>query len=460
MEGSAPLIQFDGVKNPEFTLENGLRTLARRFRNQYRLETNRHDISYDSLSRGLIYVFCNPQSKFTTSEFSAIREYLASGGSVFFCLSDKATEKTNTNYLTEEFGIAANNDQVLRQVPKKSYFYPQEAQISAGVVNREINRAAGFKVSSSTMHANSADRLFASHVAHAETSLSFVYPFGCTLNVQKPAIPLLATSHVCFPLNRPVCAVHAGSTPKSGRLCVLGCARLLSDAYVDREDNIKLLDVLFRYLSRSSEVRLNAIDAEDPEVNDMNYIPDIGALAETVQSCLQESDSINPDFSSLFKDALHRLSTDNVPAVVSAFHRLEVDHKPLGLIPPEFETPLPPLQPAVFPPSMRDLPPPPLDLFDLDEQFASERVRLAQLTNKCTDEDLEYYIRECGEIIGVASELPADQRSAKHILSFVLRQIVNYKRLNSVSETAQPRNNTPEKGSLFGTQGNAEMLSF
>ena len=31
------------------------------------------------------------------------------------------------------------------------------------------------------------------------------------------------------------------------------------------------------------------------------------------------------------------------------------------------------------------------------------RIKMAQLTNKCTDEDIEYYIRECGDILGVSS---------------------------------------------------------
>lgn len=39
--------------------------------------------------------------------------------------------------------------------------------------------------------------------------------------------------------------------------------------------------------------------------------------------------------------------------------------------------------PQVFPPALSDLPPPMLELFDLDESFSSESVRLAQLTNKC-----------------------------------------------------------------------------
>lgn len=48
----------------------------------------------------------------------------------------------------------------------------------------------------------------------------------------------------------------------------------------------------------------------------------------------------------------------------------------LTLIVPQFETPLLGLQPAVFPPIVKELPPPPLELFDLDDEFASEKYRL------------------------------------------------------------------------------------
>ena len=103
----------------------------------------------------------------------------------------------------------------------------------------------------------------------------------------------------------------------------------------------------------------------------------------------------------LFDDALFKFDTRAIPEAVSLFEALGVKHEPLSLIPPQFETPLPPLQPAVFPPAFREPPPPALDLFDLDEQFASERSRLAQLTNKCGDGDLDYFVRECGLICGV-----------------------------------------------------------
>ncbi len=39
-------------------------------------------------------------------------------------------------------------------------------------------------------------------------ALSFVYPHGATLNVARPAIPILSTGSVSFPLNRPVCALY------------------------------------------------------------------------------------------------------------------------------------------------------------------------------------------------------------------------------------------------------------
>ena len=83
----------------------------------------------------------------------------------------------------------------------------------------------------------------------------------------------------------------------------------------------------------------------------------------------------------------------------------------LTVIVPKIESPLPPLQPAVFPPAWREPPPPALDLFDLDEHFASERVRLAQLTNKCKDpENLDYYIRQAAEVLGVTEKLPEGKR--------------------------------------------------
>ena len=54
------------------------------------------------------------------------------------------------------------------------------------------------------------------------------------------------------------------------------------------------------------------------------------------------------------------------------------------------------------------------------------------MTNKCSDSDLSYYVRECGEILGVTSQLPTNHRSAKHVLEFVLTQLAEFRKLNQV----------------------------
>ena len=89
------------------------------------------------------------------------------------------------------------------------------------------------------------------------------------------------------------------------------------------------------------------------------------------------------DFTKLFTQDLFQVGSSLVPHVIHAYKELEVKHEQLKLIEPNFETPLPPLRPAIFPPTFRELGPPALDLFDLDDSFSSEQVRLNQLTNKC-----------------------------------------------------------------------------
>nr|XP_019942017.1 PREDICTED: intraflagellar transport protein 52 homolog [Paralichthys olivaceus] len=209
----------------------------------------------------------------------------------------------------------------------------------------------------------------------------------------------------------------------------LGSCHMFSDQYIDKEENSKILDVVLQWLM-TDNIQLNQIDAEDPEITDYTMLPDTGCLSEQLRVCLQEGDENPRDFTSLFDMSLFNLSTDTLPQVISAYKQLNVKDEPLQLITPQFETPLPQLQPAVFPPALSDLPPPMLDLFDLDETFSSEKVRLAQLTNKCTDDDLEFYVRKCGEILGVTPKLDKEQRDAKHILEHIFFQVVEFKKLN------------------------------
>lgn len=219
-----------------------------------------------------------------------------------------------------------------------------------------------------------------------------------------------------------------------GKLAVLGSGAMFSDQYIDKEDNNKIKDVIFEFLT-SSEVELNRIDAEDPELSDYNMIPDTCRLSEHLRVCLQESDEVPADYTRLFDTKLYSISTSLVPASIKAYEQLNVKHEPLRLITPQFETPLPPLQAAVFPPTFRELPNPQLELFDLDEAFSSEKSRLAQITNKCSDEDVDYFVREAADILGITSAaVPSlaqpNKDTAKSIIEYVFSHVVEFKKLN------------------------------
>ena len=52
---------------------------------------------------------------------------------------------------------------------------------------------------------------------------------------------------------------------------MLGSSHIFTDHYLDREENGKLQDVVFRWLT-TDEITLNSIDAEDPEVREYSQL--------------------------------------------------------------------------------------------------------------------------------------------------------------------------------------------
>lgn len=49
-----------------------------------------------------------------------------------------------------------------------------------------------------------------------------------------------------------------------------------------------------------------------------------------------------------------------------------------------------------------------------------------------TDDDLDFYIRKCGEILGITPKLAKDQRDAKSMLEHCFHHIAEFKKLNQV----------------------------
>lgn len=51
---------------------------------------------------------------------------------------------------------------------------------------------------------------------------------------------------------------------------------------------------------------------------------------------------------------------------------------------------------------------------------------MAQLTNKSTNNDLDYYIKECAQTIGLREKV--DTSDSRTILTFMLKQLIEFKK--------------------------------
>lgn len=476
-----PKVCFNACRKELLQPNKGFKQLHRKLKQFCAVEVNKEDIQLEKLLPYDLVVFGVPQEDLADGDLKVLKDYLDLGGSVLLTLGDGHAGKYSylNQRLEQWFGIGVNEDCVVRTVLHK-YFHPKEVCVTNGVTNREINRAAGKVVigaapPSAVVNAfgvkgkgaavgqgaarpmvGSASGNFSSSraagsgimgggagagapteaVATGPTSLVFVYPHGLTMNVQRPAVPILSSGFMAYPLNRPIGAVwesndqvdHNGQK-KKGKLMVLGSGLMLDDQWLPKEENDKLATVLFDYLFHN--LKLNQIDADEPDVTDYHYLPDTASMAERLRVAVEESEELPRDFTKLFDFTTFKLDTNLIPNVIGTYQKLNIKHEPLTLIPPEFQAPLPPRLPATFEPTHREPPPPALDLFDLDEHFAPERVRLSQLTNKCSSDDLEFYITEGSDIIGVTKKLRSPRnRDPRALLDYIFRQIVQYKKLN------------------------------
>lgn len=55
---------------------------------------------------------------------------------------------------------------------------------------------------------------------------------------------------------------------------------------------------------------------------------------------------------------------------------------------------------------------------------------MAQLTNKCENKDLEYFVREAGDMLGVSDKVK-NRSEPKAILKYILEEIINFKKINT-----------------------------
>ncbi|XP_043682485.1 intraflagellar transport protein 52 homolog isoform X2 [Vespula pensylvanica] len=332
-DNNVNVVIFDTSKN-ERKLNEEFKVLQRKLKPKWKLVENNDTITEESLTSGRVFVLPGPRNKFTEIEMNTIRNFVNNGGNVLVMLGEGGENKSNTNinFLIEEYGVMVNNDSVVRMGYNQT-LHPKECLVSQGLSNK------------STFLKN-----------HNEYSdINFLYPYGATLNVVQPSVVALSSGSIAIPMNRPICAYYSGKNG-SGKLVVLGSARMFTDPYIEREKNSALQEMIFDFFD--------------------------------------SNDTAEKDFQS-----------DDVD---------------------------------VFPPSFQELPPPALELFDLDEAFSSDLLKLSQLTNKymstknlSSDTELDHYIREFGGILRISS---SDTHTASEVLNRVFQKISSYKTMQERNE--------------------------
>lgn len=352
-------VAFNASKRELFPINTRYRSMQRSLRAQWTIRGMKDKLTVEKLKGVRLWITAGPREKFTASELEALKDYLHGGGNVMVLLGEGGETKyeTNINFFLEELGVMVNNDAVVSNVYHR-YLHPKEALVSDGVLNREMSRAAGKKVPGASD----------GPVGNDPKALTFLYPYGATLNVMKPAVAVLSTGSECFPFNRPVAAFREGKG--TGKLVVLGSCHMFSDPYVDKEENSRIMEVVLQWLLTDG-FSMNRADAEAPVISEYTMVPDTQVLSEKLQLSFHHEEE--RPFPPLFDMSLLDLHSLSLPRITSAYKELNVKQEPLQLIKPHFEAPLPRLQLAVFPPALRDLSPPMLEHFDLDEAFSSER---------------------------------------------------------------------------------------
>ena len=142
-------------------------------------------------------------------------------------MSEGGEQKANTNInaMLEQVGIFVNSYSVIRKTFHK-YLHPKEAFIGNGCLNDEFVKVAnGGKKQEDGNKPGKYSRKYRDTKddmtqRDENGGLKFVYPYGATINVRKPSVPLLSSGPISFPANRPVGAFYV--SPRRGKLFIIG----------------------------------------------------------------------------------------------------------------------------------------------------------------------------------------------------------------------------------------------
>ena len=360
--------------------------------------TNKEPITGDKLKDLKSVWFFGPTRDLKPEELSELDGFMQRGGSVVLMASSLTP---NFETLIKKYGVSLHEPVI--SPTYITYINPHHVSVQHGLVNRALTK-----------------------FMQDDQNASFAYPNGYTLEVNSPSVIMLASGQSSYPLNRPIIS-YANVGSNGGSLVVIGSPHMFCDEWIKKENNEKLVQFLLELLITKRE-ELNQIDADHPEITERWYTPDVASMSERLRSCIQESEKMRTNFTDNFDRGLFKMDMGFVADTQELAKTLGLKNEPLETVTPQFDTALPPLTPAVFPPQMREPPGPVLELFDLDDAFASPKTRLAQLAQRTTPRNAEKFVIQSAKILGILPKLPENKQSGKNVLEYVFTQVVRWKR--------------------------------
>jgi intraflagellar transport protein 52 len=339
---------------------------------------NKDQLKAQKIKQARVLVFACPSIEFTEDEIMAIDAYVEAGGNVLILAGEGGdkSSRANLNSLLSRYSMELANNSVVRTSYYR-YFHPKEALVTNGVMHDDFLRAVQNEgereqTPKYAIDINIDDKDESEGVNL--TGFKFLYAYGTSLNLSSPAVPLLNSGTVCYPVS----STLFGYCQKGrGRLFVGGSWKMFSDQYIDQEENTKLFEFIINFaLKTESDSKSEFFKPEKnlnfDTMNTNKTVPNIEAIAEKLKSCIQETPDISHNFLSKFESNLFEANFDHLPESLKLYDKLNIPYGPLKLIPPIFETPMLGLTPSIFPPILIDLEPPKLELFDLDDEFANQ----------------------------------------------------------------------------------------
>ena len=303
-----PLVLVSAAKGEQRTLANGFRLLGRQLRGA-RCEVRAlapgpgAGITPAALAPAALLVLGCPTQPFSADELEALRLYLSSGGAVLALLGE-AGAGAGLAPLLEPLGIAPRRDCAIQAFVVPDHLHPKQAVVGVdGLLSPEMAAACclgrcsaggggGGGASPSGGAAGHAPAA-ASDADAGDTSAAFrfVYPHGCSLAVQAPALAFLSSGAAAHP---PRAALGAAWRQEAGgRLAVLGSAAAFGDEWLGREGNAAVLEYVAGWLLLDPGCQLppgSMREAELPGLAARRRLApatSIAALAQRPRPCLQ-----------------------------------------------------------------------------------------------------------------------------------------------------------------------------